>query len=169
MRTVMSLFVFIILAMSCQNVERTEKPDDLIPEKKMVDILTELSLLHAARNYNKNLLEETGLNPTTHLWNKYDIDSLQFVRSSDYYSENYKQYEKIYDQVKERLEVLKVTYDSIREEEERIQDSLDAREPVDSISAPKVRVRGDSLEIISDTSVTEIFNPNRMRKIDSIQ
>lgn len=154
--------------MSCQDVERTEKPDDLIPEEKMVEVLTELSLLHAARNYNKNLLEETGLNPTTHLWNKYDIDSLQFVRSSDYYSENYRQYEQIYDQVKERLELLKVTYDSIREEEERIQDSLKAQEPQDSISAPKVRIREDSLEVVPDTT-NERLSPRGVRSSDSIR
>lgn len=169
MRYLAYILVVGILSVSCQDVERTEKPDDLIPEEKMVDVLTELSLLHAARNYNKNLLEETGLNPADHLWNKYDIDSLQFSRSSDYYSENYRQYERIYDQVKERLEVLKVTYDSIREEEERIQDSLKALEPKDSISAPKVRIRGDSLQVISDTTARGRLSPSGRSSTDTIQ
>ena len=34
-----------------------DKPKNLISEDKMVDILTEMSLVNAARNYNKILLK----------------------------------------------------------------------------------------------------------------
>ena len=90
--------------MSCQDVQKTEKPDDLIPEDKMIDVLTELSLVHAARNYNKFKLENTGINPDEYIYEKFDIDSLQFEKSNDYYSEQYTQYERIYDSVKVRLQ-----------------------------------------------------------------
>ena len=117
------LIVLLLLA-SCQDINRTSKPDDLISEDKMVDILTELSLLHGARSYNKALMEEKGINPYPYLTEKYKIDSTQLVQSSDYYAQNYRQYKRIYDRVKERLEMLMAEYDSIREEEERKLDSL---------------------------------------------
>ena len=130
--------------MSCQDVQKTEKPDDLIPEDKMIDVLTELSLVHAARNYNKFKLENTGINPDEYIYEKFDIDSLQFEKSNDYYSEQYTQYERIYDSVKVRLQIMKSRLDSIREIEVRIEDSI-KRVQKDSLS-PK-----DSLKIDVDS------------------
>lgn len=101
------------------------KPDDLIPEDKMVDVLTELSLLHGARSYNKNQMEEKGIDPYPYLVEKYGIDSVQLVKSNEYYAQNYKQYKRIYDSVKVKLENLVAEYDSIREMEKIKRDSLD--------------------------------------------
>ena len=135
---------FLVISMSCQDVQKTEKPDDLIPEDKMIDVLTELSLVHAARNYNKFKLENTGINPDEYIYEKFDIDSLQFEKSNDYYSEQYTQYERIYDSVKVRLQIMKSRLDSIREIEVRIEDSI-KRVQKDSLS-PK-----DSLKIDVDS------------------
>lgn len=158
MRFIIFILLLAVFSVSCQDVQRTKKPKDLIPEEKMVDVLTELSLLHAARSYNKSMLEETGIDPEVYLWEKYDIDSSRFERSSNYYSENYRQYERIYGDVKERLENLKTIYDSLREEEERVQDSLRALESDedrdrDSITAPKVRLQEGRMRVLPDTSV----------------
>lgn len=109
---------------SCQDIDRTSKPDNLISEDKMVDILTELSLLQGARSYNKTLMEEKGINAYPYLTEKFQIDSTQLVQSSDYYAQNYRQYKRIYDRVKERLELLMAEYDSLREAEEAERDSL---------------------------------------------
>ena len=117
------LAVFCLLV-SCQNVNRMPEPDNLIPEEKMVDVLTEISLLHGARSYNKMLMEEKGIDPYPYLTRKFGIDSSQLAKSNDYYAQNYKQYKRIYDSVKVRLELLVVEYDSLREQEERRLDSL---------------------------------------------
>lgn len=124
MNKVKALIVLSMILISCQDIEKTPKPDDLIPEEKMVKVLTDISLLHGARTYNKNLMEQKGIAPYEYLWEKYGVDSTQFRRSSDYYSENYKQYQRIYDSVKRRLETMQVRYDSLREVEERRQDSI---------------------------------------------
>lgn len=150
MKILVSLLVILVSLFSCQKKQKGKKPDDLIPQEKMVEVLTELSLLQGARSYNRSLLEETGLKTETYLWDKYDIDSLQFVRSSNYYAENYRLYENIYDKVKERLEVLKAAYDSIREEHERVRDSLQEF-GIDSLKEIKPRVPRDSLKINRDT------------------
>ncbi|PTX44553.1 uncharacterized protein DUF4296 [Christiangramia gaetbulicola] len=141
--SVLYLFLFIVLA-SCQDLEKTEKPDDLIPEDKMVEVLTELSLVNAARNYNKQKLEETGIKPKEYIYEKFDIDSLQFERSNDYYTEKYDQYERIYDSVKVRLQILKTRLDSLREIEVRIEDSIklakkDSLKALDSLSVDSLK------------------------------
>ncbi len=124
MKKLLGVLTALILLASCQDIDRTPKPDNLIPEDKMVEVLTELSILHGARSYNKNLMEEKGINAYPYLTNKFGIDSVQLVQSNNYYAENYKEYQMIYDRVKERLEILMEQYDSIREMEEEKRDSL---------------------------------------------
>lgn len=148
------LLSFLIFSVSCQDLKRSEKPDDLIPESKMIDVLTEISLLHAARNYNKQKLEATGLNPDTYIYEKFGIDSLQFERSSDWYSENYAQYEGIYDSVKARVQIMKIKLDSLRDIEVRMEDSImqaekDSIKLIDSLKQnPRLRdsIRLDSIK-----------------------
>ncbi len=128
-------FLFFI---SCQDIERTEVPDDLIPENRMVEVLTELSVLNSAKNYNKRLLEETGFEPEKYLLNKYNIDSLQLVESTKYYARNYTQFESMYAKVQRNLEVLKAELEIKRNEEERIRNSMN-----------KLQREGDSIIIDS--------------------
>jgi hypothetical protein len=140
------LYAFLILALlgGCQDIQKTPKPDDLISKDKMVDVLTEISLLHGARSYNMNLLEEKGIDPNKYIYEKYDIDSLQLVKSNDYYAENYGDYNDIYNEVKARLEALKVEYDTLREREERRKDSLRELER-DTLLGDSIRPERDSL------------------------
>lgn len=133
MKKITWAILFFIFLSSCQDIERTSKPDDLIPEDKMVDVLTELSLLHGARSYNKGLMEEKGIDAYPYLIEKFGIDSVQLVRSNNYYAENYRQYQQIYEKVKTRLEIMLEEYDSIREIEERRQDSISNLDPEDSL------------------------------------
>lgn len=109
---------------SCQNVDEIKEPDNLIPEDKMVDVLTELSLLNSAKNFNKRILEETGLQPDTYFFSKYKIDSLQLAESTSYYAKKYDKFDAIYKRVKQNLDGMKEKLDVILAEEQRIEDSL---------------------------------------------
>lgn len=139
MKNWLVFFLLVLILGSCQEIDRTPKPENLIPEPKMVDVLTEVSLLHGARSYNKTLMDEKGIEPYPYIWEKFSIDSLQFVRSNNYYSENYKQYKRIYDSVKSRLENLKVEYDTLRLRDERKQDSLRAITKKDTLKVQAIR------------------------------
>lgn len=133
MKFLIPLLLFVLLVSGCQDVDKTPKPKDLIPKDKMVDVITEIALLHGARSYNKNLLEEKGIDPSRYIYEKFSIDSLQFARSNDYYAAHVKQYQEIYLEVKERLELLEDEYDSIREREERRRDSIRELEEGDTL------------------------------------
>lgn len=143
MKAGLKILAVLCLLVSCQNVDRMPEPDNLIPEEKMVDVLTEISLLHGARSYNKALMEEKGIDPYPYLTRKYNIDSSQLVKSNEYYAQNFKQYKRIYDSVKVRLESLVVEYDSIRELEEQKMDSL-RNQPRKRDSSLKQPLRRDS-------------------------
>ena len=120
----------------------------------MIDVLTEIALLHAARNYNKQKLEATGTDLDTYIYEKFDIDSLQLERSINWYTEQYTQYERIYDSVKARIERKKNKLDSIREIEIKIEDSIktakkDSIKLLDSLKLnPRLRdsIRRDSIK-----------------------
>ena len=142
-----SILLLFFVLISCQGVERTPKPDDLIAEDDMVDVLVDISLLHGARSYNKKLLKEKGIQPYNYLWEKYKIDSTRFLKSNNYYANHPKQYEKIYEQVKVKLESLQVKYDSIREIEEVRQDSIEAakRDSLGLRNRPDRRTLDDTL------------------------
>ena len=158
------IFSLLFLLASCQDVEKMPEPDNLIPEKKMVEVLTDLAILHGARSYNKNLLQEKGIEPAKYIWEKYDIDSVQFRVSNEYYTENYRQYQEMYANVKENLEQLQVKYDSIREEEERKQDSIRSLKRKDSIN-PALRRMKDS--ILKEGGDLELI-PKTFREIDTV-
>lgn len=143
------IFIFALLFVSCQNVEEVKEPENLIPEAKMVEVLTDLSILNSARNYNKRILEETGLKPDAYLYEKHGIDSLQLAKSNEYYAKNYERLESIYKRVKVNLEKMQVDLEKLQEEETRIKDSI---KRADSISGNK----SDSLLVEPEFKRTNI-------------
>lgn len=132
MRFVWVIFGFLLL-LSCQDIEEVERPNDLIPESQMVEILTDLSLLNSAKNYNKRLLEESGLRPDEYLYSKHNIDSARLAQSTRYYASNSTQIENIYKRVQDNLNRMRVELEKIQAEEIRIKDSIQALQPQDSL------------------------------------
>jgi hypothetical protein len=120
-----SLFLFcVIFIVACQQVENAEEPKNLIPETKMIDVLTDLLKLDAAESYSSIEFEKREVSTKDLIFKKYKIDSLQFVESSIYYAEDFKVNERIYDSVKQRLEREKKQYDSlVKLEKDSIQES----------------------------------------------
>ncbi|TNF70569.1 MAG: DUF4296 domain-containing protein [Bacteroidetes bacterium] len=91
-----------LLILSCGK-KLMEEPENLIPRGKMADILYDMALLDAIDNSYPQVLEENDLRTMEFLFEKYGIDSLQFVRSDLYYASIPEEYQKIYEAVEERL------------------------------------------------------------------
>jgi hypothetical protein len=121
-KVILVLFLFL----SCKNnkVSQPEKPDNLLSEKEMVDIIYDMSIMSAAKGVNKKLLEREGIQPESFIYDLHDLDSVQFSQSNDYYTYDLKTYERTYNKVKQRLEKDKGRFDSLVKEEKRIKDSL---------------------------------------------
>lgn len=118
----MKHLIFILCAVlffGCNSSNKPKKPDNLIPKDKMADVIYEVFVLNAAKNINKTVLEKNGISPLDHVYKKYDIDSLQFALSNDYYAFDTKVYEKIMSEVKAKIERDKLKYEAVRAQEEK--------------------------------------------------
>lgn len=102
MKKIVLFLVIFSLFVSCKK-ELAKEPTHLIEKPKMVDIMYDLSLIGAMRSQNAALLDSFKNNSNQYIYKKYKIDSVQFAQSNIYYAADYKEYKKMYEQVKSRL------------------------------------------------------------------
>lgn len=102
MKKILLFLVIFSLFVSCKK-ELAKEPAHLIEKPKMVDIMYDLSLIGAMRSQNSVLLDSFKNNSNEYIYKKYKIDSIQFAQSNIYYAADYKEYKKMYEQVKTRL------------------------------------------------------------------
>ncbi|MGC1514806.1 MAG: DUF4296 domain-containing protein [Maribacter sp.] len=129
-RLVLALSV-LVFVFSC--AERLiEKPDNLIPKDRMVLILKEMAIVNAAKGTNFGRLKENGIEPTTYVFEKFEIDSAQFVDSDRYYASQPLIYEKLYKDVEASLEDERIHMETAK----RVKDSLNTlkKEPSSKIN-----------------------------------
>ena len=97
-------FVLLCLFLTCQNIELNNKPDKLIDESLMEDVLFEATLMEVMNTFsdkNPKFIKTLG---TPYFFIKYGIDSLQLAKSEEYYTKNPRKYQKIYMRVLLRME-----------------------------------------------------------------
>ncbi|MBZ9629954.1 DUF4296 domain-containing protein [Salegentibacter sp. LM13S] len=163
------LFFVVVAFVACQDIDKSERPGDLIPEDKMIDVIAEISLMQSARNFNKRIFENTGIKGREYIYEKYDIDSVQFKHSNDYYADNYEIYQRIYDSVKNRFEKMKVDLDTLQKQEQRLKDSI-AEVKRDSLGKQRDSLNPEEereIQEISDSLIKEKDSLDRMM-IDSL-
>jgi len=97
--------IFLVLFSCSFTIEKKEVPDNLISEEEMINILYDMSLISVSKGINKRILENNGMKPKKYILKKYDIDSLQFVTSNEYYSKDLERYLSIYEEVLNKLEI----------------------------------------------------------------
>ena len=110
-RLLILIAVFALFA--CQDVERPEPPEDLIALDKMADIMTEVYLSNAAKSVNNKIIRQSGVKLDSFIYNKYNVDSMQFVRSNAYYTSNLDAYNELFRSVEQKLIALKEQNDAL--------------------------------------------------------
>ncbi|MGC1205405.1 MAG: DUF4296 domain-containing protein [Flavobacteriaceae bacterium] len=168
-------FGIVLLVTACYQYKKPEKPKNLISKDKMVGILIDVKLITSANGLNKIIMNEQGVNNEAYIFNKHNIDSLQFALSNQYYAFNIKEYEEIYEKVKDSLEQLKDIYKKIElkeEAEEKAQKKKDSINNVlfkgkDSLTIIKIQ---DSLKTIikKEDSLTQSLLKNKFQGRDLI-
>ena len=103
MKKLLALFLLFAILISCQK-PAVSKPDNLIDEEVMVDIMYDVSVLEAMKSQKAFVLEANKINPNTYIYKKYKIDSLQFANSDKFYASDIKKYKEIFDKVNKRME-----------------------------------------------------------------
>ena len=102
MKKIGALFLLFTILISCEK-SAIPKPENLIDEEVMVDIMFDISILEAIKSQKAVVLEANAINPNTYIFKKYKIDSLQFANSDKFYASDVKKYKKIFDKVNKRI------------------------------------------------------------------
>ncbi len=101
------------LLFGCQDIKTPQKPDNLIPQDKMVNILEQAYLTNAARGVENKAIVEKGIYLDSLIYHKNGIDSLQFAKSNAYYASNLNQYSEIFRELERRLDRAQKELDSV--------------------------------------------------------
>ena len=125
MKTVKFILLF-LMVFGCKNNAsvKPSKPDNLISQDQMIDILYDMALVSSAKGAGKRAVENSGIDPEAFIYEKHQIDSIQFKNSNAYYSYDVDTYEFIYTTVKQKLEQDKKTFQGELDEEKRKRDSI---------------------------------------------
>ena len=121
------LFSITLLLSACYGSKKPKKPENLISKKEMVNILIDIRIMTSVYGGNQDILNAHGINQEDYIYKKYNIDSLQFALSNEYYSFYMNEYEDIYTKVNDSLTMLQEVYKKQNEREiaeKRIQDSI---------------------------------------------
>ena len=104
MRKIILFLAIAIAFVSCKE-EIVPKPERLIAQDVMVDIMYDLTILEAIKNQNPASLDTFKINSRAYIFKKYRIDSIQYAKSNIYYASDYNEYKSMFEQITKRLEV----------------------------------------------------------------
>ena len=116
-------FILVLIAVSCRE-EAVPKPDDLLSKEKMAEILYDVTLINSVKGVNKSKLEETNMHLDTYLYEKHEIDSLQFLKSNNYYATYPMIYNEIYGLVEAKFQKERTDIGKQLEAEQKRKDSI---------------------------------------------
>lgn len=101
------IFLFSLLVfVSCnKEAEKVEKPSDLLDKNKMAAVLTDISLMEAAANFQatQNTAANLEENLKFNVYKQHMISRKQYESSLKYYSSNAKEFKEVYDIVLQNL------------------------------------------------------------------
>ena len=119
MKYSLSFILVMLLLFSCAE-ELIQKPENLIPQDKMVLIFKEMAIVNAAKGTNIGKLKDNGIEPTSYIFEKFEIDSAQFVDSDRYYASKPLLYETMYKDVEAKLENQRIQLEAMKKEKDSI-------------------------------------------------
>lgn len=149
MKNIFIAITLFSLITSCYDAEKPNKPENLLSKDKMVEVLLDVSLLNAAKGINKSILEKNGIVPDSYVYDKHNIDSLQFLNSNNYYTYYINDYQEIINKVNDSLKTLRTKYNVLYEKEKYEEKKLD------SIKRSKRKNKGFIKEDIIPTKTLE--------------
>jgi len=109
MKNVTYLLLTIIFTVSCTSKTIYKKPDNLIEKDRMIDIWTDIYIARGAKSIKTKDLKK-NINYLPLVFDKYSIDSAQLSESNFYYTSKIDDYQKMFEEVKKRLEAQKEIY-----------------------------------------------------------
>ncbi len=129
MKKIAVLISFIFTFATCTVKNEIQKPEKLIEKEVMESILYDLALLQALKGYSPQEIKKNNINPKSYIYQKYKIDSIQFIENNKYYSSDIEEYKLMYERIISRIEKEKKIADvqiakDFKIKQQRITDSL---------------------------------------------
>jgi len=116
----------VLLSGACSyQLEKNEAPRDLIPQDTFTMVLNEVMIVESYFKHqqnNANLYSESLPKAIEPIFKKYNIDSLRYLHSMNYYAMQHEQLIEIYGQIQDSL--ILNTADSDIDEETEKQDTI---------------------------------------------
>ncbi len=82
------VLIMLFFVLSCDKKFKAPKPDVLIEQPVMEDILYDISLLKAAKSKKFKVLNDNNVNAGAFIYKKYKIDSIILRQNIEYYATN---------------------------------------------------------------------------------
>lgn len=100
--------VLVIVLMACNEVHKSPKPDKLLSQESMIDIMYDIRVMNAAQSKNYKKVKDSSVFIDKFIYHKYKIDSIILRQNLDYYATNsFKTAKDIEFAVQQRLEEVK--------------------------------------------------------------
>lgn len=114
------IYVVLILSVfSCKTEKKMEKPSNFIEKEVMIDLLLDMKIAQKARTV-KNKSKKKNQNYMTTVFDKYQIDSIQFKENNNYYTEHLDVYHELYTVVQQRLKDSLTKYEKDKKEKDSL-------------------------------------------------
>ena len=137
------IFCLCLILVSCYDIERPEKPNDLLSKDKMVEVIIDMTLLTSAKGSNKFELQENGIIPKEYIFEKHGVDSIRFAKSNEYYSYDVEVYESIYQRVHDSLQELKAKFTKMDMEGKNNKREKDSLKKIKVLDSSKINIELD--------------------------
>ncbi|WP_438966568.1 DUF4296 domain-containing protein [Flavobacterium sp.] len=112
-------FFSVMLFISCGD-NAVPKPDNLLSQDKMEDILYDLTVLQAADTGMPQILNDNQIEVNNYIYKKYKIDSITFYQNHKYYASNVKNFKRMYTHITERLNEVRTEVDTLLVKKEKV-------------------------------------------------
>jgi hypothetical protein len=107
MKQIILFFLMCVFFLSCESPKQVEqvesKPEWVIEEEKMIDVIIDLRIVDAATYINTNLPPRNKVKDWEFVMNKHQIVDSIFTKSHDYYAGHPKVLSSIYEKVIDKL------------------------------------------------------------------
>ncbi|WP_161555216.1 DUF4296 domain-containing protein [Dokdonia sinensis] len=164
MRFLAGAILLILLLASCQSIQKQEKPENFISKEKMEQILYDVAVVNAARGYNVQLLKRNNVSPDTYIFEKYNIDSLQYAQNTAYYATDIDDYKEMYIRVEKRINKLSDSLSIEFEKQKQVEDSLKKIKSIEVRKRDSIRkLNRDTLKSPKDKS--KLFSTFKVKEV----
>ena len=98
----LALVIVSVIMFSCGG-STVEKPERLLSEDEMTNIIYDITMIQAFRSVKPEVLDYNNIKGQEYIFKKYKIDSLTFAQNNAWYTANMDKYEAIQKKVTERI------------------------------------------------------------------